>query len=63
MAAVKTQKASGGPRLQTRWKGAICSLCAKEIDGLNQAWRVQSISYGPRRDRMVWQHRTCQGAK
>jgi hypothetical protein len=63
MAGVKTKKTEAGKSMPTRWKRAMCSVCAREIDGLKDAYRVQSISYGPRRDLMVWQHRSCHASK
>lgn len=63
MAGVKTKKAETGKKLETRWKVVRCSMCAKEIDGLKDAYRVRTISYGPRRDLMVWQHRACVGGR
>jgi hypothetical protein len=64
MAAVKAQKVDGGKKMATRWLGANCHSCGSSISELKQAWRVKWITFEPtRRSAMVWEHRTCHGAR
>lgn len=64
MAGVKAIK-NAGQRKEPRFIVSPCSRCSDFIPALKDAYRVRWITFvgAKRSSAMVWQHRTCFGAK
>jgi hypothetical protein len=64
MAGVKTQKSTGGPKVETRFAPVSCYICQHVIDGLKEGVNVLRIEsrHGRRKPRYGWAHKKCLGA-